>query len=65
VTVPGGFSVTAGHAVAKEVRHQLLHHLPHLGSVMVHVDPPGEGGERHHRIGAHTHDGLPVHSHNE
>ena len=65
VTVPGGFSVTAGHAIAKEVRHQLLHQLPHLGTVMVHVDPQGEGGERHHRIGAHAHDGLPVHSHNE
>ena len=65
VTVPGGFSVAAGHAIAKEVRHQLLHHLPHLGTVMVHVDPLGEGGERHHRIGAHAHDGLPVHSHNE
>jgi len=65
VTVPGGFSVAAGHAIAKEVRHQLLHHLPHLGTVMVHVDPQGEGGERHHRIGAHAHDGLPVHSHNE
>ena len=65
VTVPGGFSVAAGHAIAKEVRHQLLHYLPHLGSVVVHVDPQGEGGERHHRIGEHTHDGLPVHSHNE
>lgn len=65
VTVPAGYSVVAGHAIAKEVRHQLLHYLPHLGSVMVHVDPQGEGGERHHRIGEHTHDGLPVHSHNE
>jgi cation diffusion facilitator family transporter len=65
VTVPGSLSVAAGHAIAKEVRHQLLHHLPHLGGVMVHVDPQGEGGERHHRIGEHRHDGLPVHSHNE
>lgn len=65
VTVPASLSVAAGHAIAKEVRHRLLHHLPHLGSIMVHVDPQGEGGERHHRIGAHTHDGLPIHSHNE
>jgi len=63
VTVPGGFSVAEGHEVAREVRHQLLHHLPHLGSVTVHVDPYGQGGERHHRIGEHTHDGLPTHSH--
>lgn len=65
VTVPASLSVAAGHAIAKEVRHRLLHHLPHLGSVMVHVDPQGEGGERHHRIGQHSHDGLPIHSHNE
>ena len=65
VTVPAGLSVVAGHAIAKEVRHRLLHHLPHLGSIMVHVDPQGEGGERHHRIGEHSHDGLPIHSHNE
>ena len=63
VTVPGGFSVAEGHEVAREVRHQLLHHLPHLGSVTVHVDPYGRGGERHHRIGEHAHDGLPTHSH--
>jgi cation diffusion facilitator family transporter len=65
VTVPGSLSVAAGHAIAKEVRHQLLHRLPHLGGVVVHVDPQGEGGERHHRIGEHIHDGLPAHAHNE
>jgi hypothetical protein len=37
--------------------------LPHLGHVTVHVDPLGEGGERHHRIGEHAHDGLPAHAH--
>jgi cation diffusion facilitator family transporter len=63
VSVSGGLSVTDGHDIANEVRHQLLHHLPHLGSVTVHVDPSGKGGERHHRIGEHAHDGLPTHSH--
>lgn len=63
VTVPGGLSVAEGHEIAKEVRHQLLHHLPHLEHVTVHVDPYGRGGERHHRMGAHAHDGLPTHSH--
>ena len=52
-----------GHEVAKEARHQLLHRLPHLGSVMVHVDPYGQAGERHHRLGPHSHDGLPMHTH--
>jgi cation diffusion facilitator family transporter len=63
VSVPGELSVTEGHAIAKEVRHQLLHHLSHLGGVAVHVDPYGQGGERFHRIGEHTHDGLPQHQH--
>jgi len=63
ITVPGALSVGEGHEVAKAVRHQLLHHLPHLGSMTVHVDPDGQGGDRHHRIGAHVHDGLPMHTH--
>lgn len=63
ITVPAALSVSEGHEVAKAVRHQLLHHLPHLGSMTIHVDPDGEGGERHHRIGAHVHDGLPMHTH--
>lgn len=45
------------------MRHQLLHHVPHLGSVSVHVDPSGQGGEQHHRIAEHAHDGLPSHLH--
>ncbi len=63
VTAPAGLSLAEGHDIASDVRHQLLHHLPHLGSVIVHVDPHGKGGERHHRIGPHTHDDLPLHSH--
>lgn len=63
VTVPGGLSVAEGHAVATEVRHRLLHRLPHLGGVMVHVDPDGQGGDDHHRIAGHAHDSLPTHSH--
>lgn len=63
IAVRGDVTVAQGHAVAKEVRHQLLHHVPHLGSVQVHVDPTSEPGESHHRIPAHAHDGFPLHSH--
>ncbi len=63
VTVSSHLSVLQGHEIAGEVRHQLLHHLPHLGGVTVHVDPYGQGGEAHHRIGAHAHGDLPMHSH--
>lgn len=63
VTVAGGLTVGQGHEIAREVRHQLLHRVPHLGGVTVHVDPLGQGGEHHHRIGEHAHDGLPIHAH--
>ena len=63
VSVSPELSVTDAHAVAKAVRHRLLHDVPHLGNVIVHVDPLGEGGDAHHRILEHAHDGLPAHSH--
>lgn len=56
-------SITEGHEVAKEVRHQLLHHLKHLGDVIVHIDPEDRVGETYHHIAEHTHDGLQIHSH--
>jgi len=56
-------SVEEGHAIAREVNHQLLHHLRYLDAAVVHVDPVQEAGEEHHRIDAHSHDGLPPHSH--
>ena len=52
-----------GHALAKEVRHEAMHHVGYLSNVVIHVDPMQEAGEEFHRIQAHTHDGLPVHSH--
>jgi cation diffusion facilitator family transporter len=63
VTVPAHLSVGDGHGIAAEVRHQLLHHVEHLGRVNVHVDPLGQSGEVHHRIGEHVHDDLPRHTH--
>lgn len=63
VAVDSDLSVTEGHEVAKKVRHQLLHHVPHVSAVTVHVDPTTQLGEAHHRVDAHAHDGLPVHSH--
>lgn len=63
VAVDPALSIAAGHTIAKEVRHQVLHHLPHISWVMVHIDPRTEVGEACHRVEAHTHDGLPVHSH--
>ena len=63
ITVASDLTVEQGHGVAKEVRHQLLHHLPYLANATIHVDPFSASGERHHGIGAHDHDELPTHSH--
>jgi cation diffusion facilitator family transporter len=63
VTVPSGLSVEEGHAVAVEVRHQLLHRLEYLSDATVHVDPENASGQAYHRIPEHRHDDLPVHSH--
>jgi cation diffusion facilitator family transporter len=56
-------SVAEGHAIAMEARHQLLHHLPYLSNVTIHVDPENLSGEEHHRIMEHSHGDLTIHSH--
>ena len=63
VAVSPELSVAEGHAIAREVNHRLLHELRYLDLAVVHVDPIQEAGEEHHRIGVHTHDSLPPHSH--
>ncbi len=63
VAVAASLSVEDGHAIAVEVRHQLLHHLEYLSDATVHVDPENASGQAHHHIAEHRHDGLPEHSH--
>ena len=63
VAVDSALSVAQGHAIAKDVRHALMHRFTYLSSVTVHVDPADEAGEEFHRITDHEHDGLPLHSH--
>jgi cation diffusion facilitator family transporter len=63
IAVDSNLTVAQAHAVAAEVRHQLLHHLQYLSLAVIHVDPVEQSGEVHHRIEEHTHDGLPLHSH--
>ncbi len=63
ISVDPQLTIAQAHAVAAEVRHQLLHHLDYLSLVVIHVDPADQSGEAHHRIGTHAHDGLPAHSH--
>ncbi len=63
IAVTPHLSVAEGHAIAKEVQHQLFHHLSYLSRAVIHIDPVEESGEHHHSIMEHHHDGLPTHSH--
>jgi cation diffusion facilitator family transporter len=63
VAVDPGLSVSEGHGIAKEVRHQVLHQVSHASRVMVHVDPVTEPGDGFHTVPAHAHDELPMHAH--
>ena len=63
VAVSPELSVEKGHEIAKEVRHQLLHHLRYLSTATIHIDPVNASGEDHHRISEHAHGDLPAHSH--
>ncbi len=63
IAVSTDISLAQAHTLAIEVRHELLHHLPQLANVIVHVDPATTPGESHHRIIDHSHGGLPTHSH--
>ena len=63
VVVNSELTVAEGHGIAKEVQHQVQHHVPHAARVTVHVDPATEPGESHHRVITHVHDGLSSHAH--
>lgn len=63
IAVNSDLSVEKGHEIAHEVRHQLLHHLRYLSNATIHVDPLTASGEDYHRIAAHMHDDLTMHTH--
>ena len=63
IAVSPELSVEKGHEIAKEVQHQLLHHLSYLSNATIHIDPMNASGERHHRIAEHVHGDFPSHSH--
>jgi len=63
VTADPGLSLGDAHELAKQARHELLHHLTYLANAVIHVDPANQSGERHHRVEQHAHGGLVAHSH--
>ncbi len=50
VEVDGDLSLRAAHLIGEEVRHALVHELPNLHDVDVHVDPDDDGA---HELTAH------------
>src|SRR5947208_2492962 len=49
IAVAPDLTVAEGHAIAKEVHHQLLHHLQFLDQATIHVVPADEAGEQYHQ----------------
>jgi cation diffusion facilitator family transporter len=41
------------HAIAEQVRHEIMHHDPHVAAVEVHLDPAGEHDEAHEPTAHH------------
>ena len=63
LSVSPDLSITEAHDLAREARHEILHHLPYLSNAVIHVDPVHESGEAFHRIENHVHDDLEPHFH--
>jgi cation diffusion facilitator family transporter len=51
--VDSQLSTAASHAIAQEIEHTLLHELPQLETVTVHIDPFSPDGEDFHAPTAH------------
>src|SRR5215213_1427133 len=53
LSVAPDISVEQGHEIAKNVRKRLLHALPQLTTVTVHIDPAGAPSDDFHAVTAH------------
>jgi cation diffusion facilitator family transporter len=51
--VDSKLSTADSHAIAQEIEHALLHALPQLATVTVHIDPAGAPSEDFHAVTAH------------
>jgi cation diffusion facilitator family transporter len=51
--VDGTLSTIESHTIAQELEHALLHALPQLETVTVHVDPAGSAADDYHATTAH------------
>jgi cation diffusion facilitator family transporter len=51
--VDSQLTTAASHAIAQEIEHTLLHTLPQLATVTVHIDPSSAADEDFHAVTAH------------
>ena len=63
LAVSPALSVADAHDLARDARHEVMHHLAYLSNAIIHVDPVDASGESHHRIDGHSHGDLAAHSH--
>jgi cation diffusion facilitator family transporter len=55
--------VSAAHAIGSDVRHEIMHQLPYLSNVIIHIDPEDKSGEQFHHIEEHSHGQYQSHNH--
>jgi cation diffusion facilitator family transporter len=55
-----GLRLAEAHAIGERARHAMLHAVPRLTSVTVHVDPCGHDGHDHHADVAHHDERSPL-----
>jgi cation diffusion facilitator family transporter len=48
ITVDATHTVEKAHGIAKNVQHQLIHHLSDLSNATIHVDPANASGDDYH-----------------
>jgi len=53
ILVDSGLGIIEAHDIANQAHHRLLHDVPKLDDVTVHVSPSNTGGEDHHSLTAH------------
>jgi len=63
IAVASEITVEAGHKIASEIHHELLHRLRYLSGATIHIDPETASGPEKHHVKNHEHDDLPTHSH--
>jgi len=63
LAVDPAHSVSEAHAVSCDARHEIMHKLPYLSNVIVHIDPEDESGEQFHNIQEHSHGEFEPHYH--